>query len=274
VARQTLYDYPGRVRKEKRRELRIKNAEVGDVNQTLTGLREKFSKHAVEERGEYEDLIASNRERIEEARHQLEILRPQLLENVRRISEARDAEGARTDYDHLVELENQGKALRGQIETHEAQIEKLEAENARARASLEEGRRRAAQVQRQIEVLEAQKESLLEERQVLRRQASWADDQHDLVSVRLRIHKRLAQAVSLLVFALLGIPLGIMAGGRSTMIAFGISFAIVLMVFYPFLVFGQIAAKAGMVPVVPAMWAGNVFVCVIGAVLMFRVLLR
>jgi lipopolysaccharide export LptBFGC system permease protein LptF len=58
------------------------------------------------------------------------------------------------------------------------------------------------------------------------------------------------------------------------MVAFGMSFGIVLFVFYPFLIMGEIAAEAAAVPVGLAMWAGDGFVFIIGAVLMAKVLRR
>ena len=101
-----------------------------------------------------------------------------------------------------------------------------------------------------------------------------AEDQEDLRDIRMRIHKRLSQALSVLTFALLGIPLGITAGRRSVMIAFGLSFAIVLVVFYPLLILGQVAAEAGTLPLVPAIWGGNAMTLAIGAFLSVKVLRR
>jgi lipopolysaccharide export LptBFGC system permease protein LptF len=80
--------------------------------------------------------------------------------------------------------------------------------------------------------------------------------------------------MSVFVFALVGIPLGALPGRRSVMVAFGMSFAIVLLIFYPLLILGQIMAEAGRVPAAPALWAGDGLTFAIGVVLMVWLLRR
>ena len=99
-----------------------------------------------------------------------------------------------------------------------------------------------------------------------------AELQDELRSATIRIHKRLALAASVFIFALVGIPLGVMSRRHSMMVALGTSFAIVLFVFYPFLIGGEILAQAGILSVAPAMWSGNALIFVIGAALMAGVI--
>jgi lipopolysaccharide export LptBFGC system permease protein LptF len=100
---------------------------------------------------------------------------------------------------------------------------------------------------------------------------AWAADQSALRSIGVRIHKRLAQALSVLSFVMVGIPLGILASRRSVILSLGLSFGLVLFVFYPFMVVGQMAAEVSTLSAAPLIWMGNAVMLAIGAVLMARV---
>ena len=50
------------------------------------------------------------------------------------------------------------------------------------------------------------------------------------------------------------------------------SFGVVLLLFYPFLIIGQMAAESGLLPTVPAMWSGNALTFMIGLALTVHVL--
>ncbi len=265
---------PERYLKDERKKLKLKKAEISDLEDTLEGLRERYERHAVQERRRHTDAIERCRRRTQDVQQQVELLQTQLRDCITSINEAREPAGEHTDYDRIVELERQRKSLQQQQDARREELQQLQRTAEEAQAALSEAESRAARIRQQMEVLDEQRAKLQAERDELQERVRHAEQQSDLLSVRMRIHKRLAQAVSLLVFALLGIPLGIIAGGRSIMIAFGMSFAIVLAVFYPFLIFGQITAEAGALPVTPAMWAGNGFVCAIALFLMVKVLFR
>ena len=181
-------------------------------------------------------------------------------------------EGGLVDYTRLDDLQTRQKTVQGQIDGQEQAAAGLEAEIADAQKQLAVNLQKADKLREQVSALQERRQKLTAEREEPLRLAQWADDQDQLNSLRIRIHKRLVQAASVFLFALIGIPLGILAGGRSVMTAFGLSFAIVLLVFYPFVIFGQVAAETGALPIAPAMWAGNFFVLIIGAVLTAKVM--
>ena len=81
-------------------------------------------------------------------------------------------------------------------------------------------------------------------------------------------------AVSGVIAALVGIPLGMMARRHSIMLAFGASFAIVIFLFYPFLIGGQIMAETGDLSVWLAMWSGNIAIGLVGLALMYAAFRR
>ena len=185
----------------------------------------------------------------------------------------RTQEGAQADtYARLVELQNRQKDVQTQIESREQTAAKLDADIADDQRQLAGFADKTASARDQVTVNEARQQKLLAAHEKPRSIAQWADDMDELNSLWIRIHKRLVEAASVFLFALIGIPLGIMAGGRSVMAAFGLSFAIVLVLFYPFVIVGQIAAEAGALPIAPAIWAGNIIVLAIGTFLTAKVL--
>ena len=80
------------------------------------------------------------------------------------------------------------------------------------------------------------------------------------------IHKRLSASFLCITFALIGIPLGILTRSGNILISFGISFLIVILVYYPLSVVGVILAK-GTLPLVPSIWGANGILAITGIIL-------
>jgi archaellum component FlaC len=176
------------------------------------------------------------------------------------------------DLERVVTLQKQRATILNEIESRRTEIEAQEVTARRASQRIEQCRATAAELAEEIRSLKDYREELEHRRAELTRLMDLAAAQEDIQSLTIRVHKRLSQAASVFTFALLGIPLGILCGRRSVMIAFGISFGVVLMVFYPFLIAGTVAAESGSLPIAPAIWAGNAIVAVFGGILTVRVL--
>ncbi|WP_347273530.1 LptF/LptG family permease [Candidatus Kuenenia sp.] len=71
------------------------------------------------------------------------------------------------------------------------------------------------------------------------------------------IHKRISQALSCLSFIVIGIPLGIKLRSSHLIIGFGVSFMIILFIYYPLMVTGSVLADDTLLPVVPVLWGAN-----------------
>jgi len=272
VANQERFEDPDERQSREKKAIRAIDLEIDQLDQQLSPIEEDVRKYAEREPARLRQTIEQNRERLEQTQAKLKTLKDQQAAALQEIGRMRGDDGALVDYSRLVELQNLQKTLQSDIDALEAEIARLQQESAQAQESLGLSLQRAARLREQAQVLEERRRDLEARRAEHERLARWADDQDELNSLRIRIHKRLVQGASVFAFALIGIPLGILAGGRSVMTAFGLSFAIVLVVFYPFVIFGQVAAEAGALPIAPAMWAGNVFVFAIGAVLTAKVL--
>jgi lipopolysaccharide export system permease protein len=87
---------------------------------------------------------------------------------------------------------------------------------------------------------------------------------------RADFHFRNAGALTALVFMLIGIPLGIISRHGNIILAFVISFFVVLIVYYPLMVIGQMLSLDGYLSPVVGEWMGNVAVGGAGIVLLIR----
>ncbi|MGQ0613795.1 MAG: LptF/LptG family permease [Planctomycetaceae bacterium] len=86
--------------------------------------------------------------------------------------------------------------------------------------------------------------------------------------------RRNALAGSAFFFALLGVPMGILSarGGRVT--TFLIAVAPILLIFFPLVMAGTNLARTGKVAAYPALWSGNAVLCILGVLLLRKVLRR
>jgi len=267
VAAEPRVPNPGEVHDRAKAELRVKLAELDELDRTLARARVRYQRYAELEPRRINARLAKSEQDAAKTNEELADLRRQQLDVLGQIKKAQDAGTGQTDYDRLVELQKRYKALQADLDSHRKRLKELEAEVADAKAELAEVRRIAAERNEELKLLQPRRDALSAEVAKLKLLERSAGDQQTLREIWVRIHKRLALATSVFVFALLGIPLGIGAGGRSVMAAFGISFAIVLLVFYPMLALGQMAANNDLVAPAPAMWAGNALTFLAGSVL-------
>ena len=140
----------------------------------------------------------------------------------------------------------------------------------KAQARVGGHKKEADNIRQEIAALKLELEELSKDRGPLRIRQGRAKLQSDLRETWLRIHKRLVQAMAVLTFALVGIPLSIMARRRS--VTFPIGFGAVFLVFYLSLLFSQVVSEAGILPMGPAMWIGNFVTFVLGLALTLAVL--
>lgn len=87
------------------------------------------------------------------------------------------------------------------------------------------------------------------------------------------IHKRLASSFLCITFALIGIPLGIMTKSGNILIGFGISFLLVVLIYYPLTVIGEILANNSF-PIIPAIWGPDGILTILGIILFRKSLVR
>jgi len=96
-----------------------------------------------------------------------------------------------------------------------------------------------------------------------------ATNKQERLPLQVQWHKRLVLPLAPLLFALLGIPLGIQShrSGRGGGFAIGLS---IFVVYYVLFSFTKTIATKGMLPVVPAMWAPTVLFLIAGIYLLHQ----
>jgi len=249
--------------------------ELGDVTADLDAAQDALDE-IEQERDRAEADARSLRNQMEDHQHakvkldqDAADLGRQLGECMRKLQEKRD-QGILEGLEEIAKLEEERDALRARIAAVKEQIagrkEQIEKARGEWESILEEMARRAPEAAARKEAVER----LAGRRDALRDKVRKVGMQRDLRASLLRIHRRLAWALSILGFTLLGVPMGIMAGSRSVMAAFGISFALALIIFYTPLSIGTPLALAGRLPIAPTVWAGNVVTVLLGAALTAR----
>ncbi len=88
------------------------------------------------------------------------------------------------------------------------------------------------------------------------------------------VHARPALAVSCLVFALIGCPVGIWANRADYLSTFVVCFIPTLLVYYPLLLAGSDVGKTGKVPLWLGCWSADIVMGAVGVLLMWRLLRR
>ena len=260
---------PGREEKETRRKLQHLELQMRPRLKALQEGQDLLRKRR-EEDERAQSLIRIRQQEILTHMEDLRLWQKELVDVEKAVGDLQGGEGTDArNYDELVKLQRKRDSVRERIRA-------LNTKRAEARAEIETAQRLLARNQtEEKEIQEAAVELLAGIDDVNRRlkalheHAKQADDQGNLHDLWLRIHKRAAQAMAVFTFAMIGIPLGIMMRRRSILIAFGISFAIVLGIFYPFLIFGQVISEGGILPTGPAMWSGNAVTFAIGLALMY-----
>jgi lipopolysaccharide export LptBFGC system permease protein LptF len=266
------YTMPEKVSEDALQAIRQLSLKADERNKALAELTKDLTKLQQDETTANQ-RIASRQEAKQRAQDQkadLEKQRMGYLDQISRLEHGN--EGGIVD---LASIEDQRQKLSdvtGRIEALNEQITKADADIRDTLAQIQKYKDKTAEKKREVLTLNSEskviQEALAGRREILK----MADDQEELRSLEIRVHKRLAQAFAVLAFAMIGIPLGIMTKRRSIMIAFGISFGVVLLLFYPFLIIGQMAAESGLLPTVPAIWSGNALTFMIGLALTVHVL--
>ncbi len=216
-------------------------------------------------------------QQIEKMQQEVKTLNEEEIAVNKKMRDIQEQNGGNS-YERLRSLESKRKEIRDRIKSLEEGIVQKEREKRELSRDLVQDREEAERHKEEIAGLEKDVEKVTAHIQELHEKKTRAEVQEELRSAWIRIHKRLALALSVLVFTMVGLPLGMMTRHHSAMLAFGIGFAIVLFAFYPALIVGQRMAQVGVMPsglplwldTGAPMWAGNIFIFLVGSILTWR----
>jgi len=95
-----------------------------------------------------------------------------------------------------------------------------------------------------------------------------------VIKYSLELGSRTSNAVSCLVFAILGVPIGIRGRLKNLLSALAVAMVPLLVVYYPLQLLGRGFAEAGRLPVPIAVWASDIILGLLGSALMVHLLWR
>ena len=250
------------------------SSSVAQVSQQITKRRTRIAKFRDKKHPQMKKNMKLTREKLKEIRSQVDSLDNQEKTLLQRIRKLQQGGGGSQAGDKIQSLQDKLKSLRAKRKELNKKGENLQNQARKIEKKLELRQDQIEESKERLEENREDKERLQEKVAELRNKLNIVQKQEEYRSAKIRIHKRLTMAWSVLLFALVGIPLGMFSRRHSIMLAFGVCFAIVIFLFYPFLIGGQIMAETGALPVAPAMWSGNITIGLVGLGLMIAVFRR
>jgi lipopolysaccharide export LptBFGC system permease protein LptF len=138
---------------------------------------------------------------------------------------------------------------------------------------IDEANEKVEKLTLEVEELNRSKEGLQEEHSIFAEQIAMAEKQKMKRELTINIHKRLSPSLASLSFILIGIPLGIMTRSNNMLVSLGISFILILFIYYPLVATGLVVAESMSFPIIPSVWGANVVNLMLSA-LLFRKILK
>jgi lipopolysaccharide export LptBFGC system permease protein LptF len=250
------------------------------------------AKNALEDRL---DRVASAREAVERAESKARVARAARDSAASRRAEIEDALGRQREYERRLVAERKSLIERNaapsrvlerqaELRSASARTKELEKTLAASENDLQAAEKELKPIEESLALATTALKALSEEVDALRKSADAVAATYNAVRThveelrtmerdlraRSEFHFRNAGALTALVFMLIGIPLGIISRHGNVIMAFVISFFVVLIVYYPLMVVGQMLSIDGYLPPVVGQWMANVVVGGAGTFLLAR----
>jgi lipopolysaccharide export LptBFGC system permease protein LptF len=259
------YENPEEVYREAREKKRALGSELDELESRLDDLQAKMTRARADRRAAASAARNADQtvQQLEEKIGALKTRQEAISQKMEEMDPLEDPELYKEVASEKDEIDEKVKELLETRRKEQLEVQNQTRERNAAQSTVQSLELRIEQVTAEVSALRARADQA-------GRKARVADTQRNLLSLLVRVHRRLAWALSIVGFALMGIPLGVMAGSRSIMMAFGISFMLVLFLFYVPLSAGMQWANEGAVHPAVGIWAGNAFMCMIGLALTFH----
>ncbi len=135
-----------------------------------------------------------------------------------------------------------------------------------------EEKKNIEKISKVLEEVERSKKELENKHSILSERIEMAGKQKLKRELSINIHKRLSPSLASLSFILIGIPLGIMTRSNNMLVSLGISFILILFIYYPLVATGLVVADSMNFPIIPSLWTANVVNLIMSAILFRKVL--
>ncbi len=268
-----------------RRELQRRHSELNQDRRDISSEQNRHASRVEELEKENRDFRSqknSLEERLNYLREDLQSRSEMLRHLESRMLDTRsslitvpeDSEQAEELNDTLRSQERRREEIRGGIQRVEGEIEDIKLRISRFADRIESNKRRLESESEKADELEGQVSELSEAVSDMARRVEEADLQELYRRANIEVHFRMGQAFACIVFVMIGIPFGIMVRRGGVVAAFGISFAVVLMLYFPAYYIGRQLAEAGQLPAYIALWLPNLICGAIGALFLWLSLRR
>jgi len=138
---------------------------------------------------------------------------------------------------------------------------------------IDEANKKIEKLTLEVGELNRSMKDLQKEHAIFTEQIAMAEKQKMKRELSINIHKRLSPSLASLTFILIGIPLGIMTRSSNMLVSVGISFILILFIYYPLVATGLVVAESMGFPIIPSVWGANVVNLIMSA-LLFRKIMK
>ncbi len=248
--------------------IRNKNSQRDELSSVLSRRNSRLTTLKSELQNDRE--IKENRHiELERLKSDILTLRERKIEHIQTLESLMNGDDADAEerFTKISDTQSSLADLREQIGELRAEKESIEKELKEITAAKTTKKRNIDKLETETQRLSYEISSLSSEISELQQKRRIANIRDDIREIEVRTQRRLTLAFATFMFTVLGVPLGLFSKRHSTLMAFGIGFFVMIAVFYPFMVWGQIMAETGIMHVVPAMWMGNTITFLIGAIL-------
>ena len=198
-------------------------------------------------------------------------------ENIRKLAIEKEREEDVVALGHERDRENEYaknvSLIKKIIEKEKRRIKSTKRKILVSQRLIDEENKKIEKVTLEIEKLNRNNEALEKEYLIFAEQTAVAEKQNMRRELSINIHKRLSPSLASLSFILIGIPLGIMTRSSNMLVSLGISFILILFIYYPLVITGLVVAESMSFPIIPSVWGANAVNLTL-SVLLFRKLLK
>lgn len=259
---------PRAVGRRLRKERRDIAAQIDEVRRQIEPIVERQHAKLLDTDGIMRKLDAVQI-RVENEREAQDVLVKELRQRTTQVRQIRENKTGEIDYEQLGTLEKRIEQIPDLLARRKDELGKLYKEQEQFQSDLAQNREQLDAIASQLQTLRKRQGELKTRYDATLGDYEEAKRQEDLLRIDILLHKRLSLAFSCVSFALIGIPFGIIAHRGNIVVALGLSFGIVLLVFYPVLIAAEFLAQGGQSPLL--LWASNVGVCAMGLYALERV---
>ncbi|MDR4507358.1 MAG: translation initiation factor IF-2 N-terminal domain-containing protein [Candidatus Brocadiaceae bacterium] len=180
----------------------------------------------------------------------------------------------KTNDDNTADMDTKIMQIKETIERERQRIYTMEQQALNAQEIQKREMNTINSISQSIEEITTKQDRLQKQIFILEEELDVANKKNLKRKNNISIHKRLSHSFSCMSFIVIGIPLGIRLRSTHLLLGFGVSFMIILFLYYPLMVTGFVLAEDTSSPVIPSLWGADILLFLSGAVIFWKLFIK